>query len=91
MASKQISDISNELSALQARVNGSNGVIARLERAEEFLSKARDLLAQFSDDSASRALRLTSRALDQCRNASRGSLRSFFDTSAQLETILRSR
>ena len=47
MASKQISDISNELSALQARVNGSNGVIARLERAEEFLSKARDLLAQF--------------------------------------------
>ena len=87
MATKQISEISKELSTLQARVNGSNGVIARLERAEEFLSKARDLLAQFSDDSASRALR----ALDQCRNASRGSLRSFLDTSAQLETILRSR
>lgn len=91
MASKQISDISNELSALQARVNGSNGVIARLEQAEEFLSQARELLAQFSDDSATRALQLTSQALDQCRNASRGSLRSFLDTSAQLETILRSR
>ena len=39
MATKQISEISKELSALQARVNGSNGVIARLERAEEFLSK----------------------------------------------------
>lgn len=39
MATKQISEISKELSTLQARVNGSNGVIARLERAEEFLSK----------------------------------------------------
>lgn len=69
MATKSIADITNDLRALQERVNSSNGVIARLERTEEFLTQARELLKQFSDDSATRALQTTSTALDQCRNA----------------------
>ena len=87
MATKSIADIANDLRALQERVNSSNGVIARLERTEEFLTQARELLKQFSDDSATRALQ-TSTALDQCRNASCGCLRDFLDASAQMESIL---
>lgn len=88
MATKSIADIANDLRALQERVNSSNGVIARLERTEEFLTQARELLKQFSDDSATRALQTTSTALDQCRNASCGCLRDFLDASAKMESIL---
>lgn len=82
-------DIEGRLIELRSRVDGANGVIGRLNRAEELLEQAREVLARFSDSSAERALHLASSALDDSRNASCGSLRDFTRAAVELQSRIR--
>ena len=52
MTVNSFADIERDLIDLRCRVEGANGVMARLNRAEEFLIQAREVLARFSDISA---------------------------------------
>jgi hypothetical protein len=89
MTANSFADIERDLIDLRRRVDGGNGVMARLNRAEEFLIQAREVLARFSDSSAERALQLISSALDDSRQASCGSLRSFISASVELQLRIR--
>ena len=89
MTVNSFADIERDLIDLRCRVDGANGVMARLNRAEEFLIQAREVLARFSDSSAERALQLIASALDDSRQASCGSLRSFISVSVELQLRIR--
>jgi hypothetical protein len=89
MAANSFSDIDSDLTRLRERVDGANGIISHLNRAEELLNQAREILARFSDKPAERAFKLASLALDSSRNASCGSLRNFTKGSVELQSRIR--
>lgn len=89
MTLRSLKEIAEEVTPLQERAAGSNGIISHLHKAEGYLEEARILLRAFpSDPAAERALEHTSMSIDHSRNASIGSLNDFVGTSIELQTRL---
>lgn len=86
MAVRSFTEVAASLGRIQERVHGSNGIITRLQRAESFLTEARDLLRRFPDESATRAFEQASSALDHSRNASCGSLNDYIEITQELQS-----